>query len=115
MMKKIFLLGVLLLFGCANKSEKVYVKTFESGTTFEKANAQCQYEVNLQSRADDRMQDNGIITSILRANATKESCMNRFGFTLQDKNSNIAINEANKLQEEQNKENKTKHKKTIGA
>lgn len=102
-MKKIYsIILVLIICGCANnQKEKVYVRTFDSGTTFEKASTQCQYEVNLQSRADERAENNGIVMSIIRANATMESCMNRFGFSLADKNSPQALAEVSKVQEEQ--------------
>ena len=104
-MKKIYLIIlVLIISGCANnQKEKVYVRTFDSGTTFEKASTQCQYEVNIQSRADERTENKGggILMSIIKGNATMESCMNRFGFSLTEKNSPQALAEVNKIQEAQ--------------
>ncbi len=96
----IFLIATCLITGCAStQKEKVYIRKFDSGTVFEKASSQCQYEVELESRADARTQKNSAIMSILMSSGTMRSCMNRFGFDLVDKNSPDEIKFTNEIQQ----------------
>jgi TPR repeat protein len=76
----------LLLHGCATNKNYQYVKVFEADISFEKANAQCRYESNIQNRADARVDKNGSIGSALLriSDSTESLCMKRFGYSLEE-------------------------------
>ena len=92
----LILISALMIAGCTSHPKKnfVYVQVFDTGTSYPKAIAQCQYEEHLQGRADTRANaDSGrgllSIISGMPGN-TQILCMKRFGWELQEQVSSIA-------------------------